>query len=199
MSGRQSKLRDRENEQRIAISTFSTRYPHSAPSVTHHVGGILFQPARKGTTLVSAGMSCQPPQCSPCPEWGSEPKALAKCKRGIRAHVKTAYNQTVFSKWPWPIHGVIQSDRAVSSLSLSLSLSKSCVPGVRRVAGGSAGLRLANVKEHASAFVNVGSGDKSLKYGLLFLVVMSKGFPLLLWNSVSLSARTESIQRSLNL
>lgn len=59
-------------------------------------------------------------RCSfPPREQGSEPQTLlAKCKRGIRAHVKTAYSQAVCSKRLGPIHGVIQSD---STLSLLLS------------------------------------------------------------------------------
>ncbi|TNN76347.1 hypothetical protein EYF80_013426 [Liparis tanakae] len=44
------------------------------------------------------------------------PNPLAKCKSGIRTHVKTAYSQAAGSKRPGPIHGVIQSDSTLSPL-----------------------------------------------------------------------------------
>lgn len=73
-------------------------------------------PSKKSTTLVSAGCELPNPTVSLLMNRALNPNPLAKCKRGIRAHVKTAYSQIVCSERPSPIHGVIQSDSTLSFL-----------------------------------------------------------------------------------
>lgn len=83
-----------------------------------HATVVPSQPARKAPLLSLQAASCQNAAVFLLTSTALNPDPSAKCKRGIRAHVKTAYSHTVGSKRPGPIHGVIQSD---STLSLPLS------------------------------------------------------------------------------
>lgn len=107
------------------------------PSVSHSHSLWVLSARQKSTTLVSAGRELP----NTAVNRALNPNPLAKCKRGIRAHVKTAYSQTVCSKRPRPIHGVIQSD---STLSLLLSDNP--------VHCNEEGWCLADVREHGIAF-----------------------------------------------
>lgn len=83
-----------------------------------HVTAIPSAGAEKHRSCLGSPRAAK--HCSQFPSsWtGLNPNPLAKCKSGIRTHVKTAYSQAACSKRPGPIHGVIQSD---STLSLLLS------------------------------------------------------------------------------
>lgn len=95
---------------------------------------------QKSSALVSAGWEQPNAALFLLMNRPLNPNPLAKCERGIRARVKTAYSQTACSKRLGPIHGVIQSD---STLSLLLSDNP--------VHWSEEARRLANAREHGVA------------------------------------------------